>query len=163
VYFWRIDRLKSELAVHDLAPQGVCAYATAHVVLWSLATLAPTEEAPLSTREEVALILSSLVIIVLGLWAAFRANGADVGRDLAGRLLALSWVIGVRLMAVLLGCFAAIFIAAVLLALVTEREIPDIAIKSFAWAFAVGTNIVFFWRLAHHLRDLNRRADGGAA
>jgi hypothetical protein len=45
VYFWRIDKLKSQLRARSVPASGVLAYATAHLVLWTMGMFIPVEDA----------------------------------------------------------------------------------------------------------------------
>jgi hypothetical protein len=54
-----------------------------------------------------------------------------------------------------LACFALLFSMAVAAA-AAKREIPDSTIGGLALGFALVASLVFFWRLAHHLRDVSR-------
>jgi hypothetical protein len=128
----------------------------AHVTLWTVATIIPTGEPELRPNEMVPLSIAALLTVVVGLWVAYRANGGDEGRDLAGRLLALSWVLGLRVLALL---FCGIVLAGLSLAVsatMASREISHTAIDAAAWTLGLSYVLVFFWRLAHHLRDLRR-------
>ena len=101
----------------------------------------------------VASMVASVLILVLGLRAAYKANGGAEGPDFAGRLLALGWVLGVRLMLLWLVLFIALMVLAVAAA-AADQEPSDFVITATAVAFALLASGIFFWRLAHHLRDL---------
>jgi hypothetical protein len=100
-------------------------------------------------------MVASVVILVGGLRLAYRANGGAEGLDLAGRLLSIAWVLGLRLMVLWLAFFALVFILAGVAA-VFNRELSDSAIGIVAWTFALMASLIFFWRLAHHMRDVSR-------
>jgi RsiW-degrading membrane proteinase PrsW (M82 family) len=158
LYFWRIDRLKDELRLRDLPAREVLAYVTAHVVLWTSAWFVPAEETVVTGPDvalDVALMVMSVIIPVVGLWAAYRANGGAEGRDFAGRLLAVGWVLGLRLLVLWAACFALVFILGVAAA-AAKREIADPVITSLAWGVTFAASVVFFWRLAYHLRSVRR-------
>ena len=155
MYFWRIDRLKDELRLGAVPPRDVIRYAMAHLLLWTLVALIPGEEAPL-TAALVVLVIGSSLILIGGLWMAYGANGGDEGRDLAGRLLALSWVLGLRLMV-----FAAIGVVGLMIVMVAAAmagvptaDLDEQVVEWSAGAIALLWSILFFWRLGHHLRAL---------
>ena len=100
-------------------------------------------------------MVASVIILVGGLRLAYRVNGGAEGPDLAGRFLSIAWVIGLRLMVLWLAFFAMVFIVAGVAAAV-NRELSDSAIGIIAWSFAMMASLIFFWRLAHHLRDVSR-------
>jgi hypothetical protein len=114
----------------------------------------PAEETVFTAREAV-LMAASVVILVGGMRLAYRANGGAEGIDLAGRFLSIAWVIGLRLMLLWLAFFAMVFMVAGVAA-AFGRELSDSAIGIVAWSFALMASLIFFWRLAHHLRDVSR-------
>jgi hypothetical protein len=88
LYFWRIDRLKTDLRTREVPAREILAYLTAHLVLWTMALFLPAEETVFTAREAL-LLVASVVILVGGLRAAYLANGGAEGIDLAGRLLSI--------------------------------------------------------------------------
>jgi hypothetical protein len=152
VYFWRIDRLKNELRAREVPARDVLGYATALLIVSTLPNFLPTGETSL-TRTDVALIVVLILITVCGLWAAYRANGGAEGRDFAGRLLAIGWVLGLRLMVLWMVSLPLLFIIALATGAVKDKA-SDSAIRGSAWTFMLITSLVFYWRLTHHLRDV---------
>jgi hypothetical protein len=162
VSFWRIHRLKRDLAARDLPPREVLAYVLTYVLLMNLGSLReffPDEKTPFTlsfTWREAAFLLASLVISAIGLYSAYRANGGDQGRDLAGRLLSLSWVLGLRVGALLVPVFVMFMVAVVIVGMgPTKEEIPE-SFLSVLFGFFLLIGIFYYWRLAHHLRDVSR-------
>lgn len=156
MYFWRIDRLKSELRDREVPARDVLGYVTAFLVLWTVPQILPTGEASISGTD-VALMVVLILITVGGLWAAYRANGGAEGRDFAGRLLAIGWVLGLRLMALWMVCLPLLFIIAFATGGIKDTP-SDLAILGGAWTFMLITSLVFYWRLLHHLGDVRRAA-----
>ena len=112
----------------------------------------PVEEAEVEAWQLV-LMAASILIVALGMWAAYKANGGLEGPDFTARLLALGWMLGVRLIVLWLILFTAVMALAVAAA-AAEREPSDLVIAASAIAFVLLADVVFFWRLAHHLKDL---------
>jgi hypothetical protein len=167
MYFWRIHRMKADLAARELPPRSVVGYVLAYLLLMNLATLPEffspsTETAFTFSWPVVVFVLASVAILVVGLMAAYRANGGDDGRDLAGRLLALSWVLGLRVTMLFLPLFIALMIGFVVLEPGPVKELPA-GTMSVLLGFVLMINVFFFWRLAHHLRDVNRKGNGPPA
>jgi hypothetical protein len=98
-------------------------------------------------------MVASALIVVLGLRAAYKANGGAEGPDFAGRLLALGWVLGVRLIVLWLVLFTFLMVL-VIVGAAANREPSDFIIAASAVTFVLLASVVFFWRLAHHLKDL---------
>jgi hypothetical protein len=132
----------------------VVAYASAHLAFWTLGTLIPAGHSEVS-RGQVAAVLGVVLILIAGLQAAYRANGGAVGRDLAGRLLALGWVIGMRMILLWLALILLVMVLAIAAA-ATRRELSGPTLEISAAVVILLANLVFFWRLAHHLKELSR-------
>jgi hypothetical protein len=165
VYFWRIHRLKRDLAARDLPPREVLAYVVTYVVLMNLGGLReffPDNDTAYTLSfswREAAFLLASIVISVIGLYSAYHANGGDQGRDLAGRLLSLSWVLGLRVGALLVPLFVMFMVAVVIVGMgPTKEEIPESLLSVLFGAFLL-IGVFYYWRLAHHLRDVSRAAN----
>jgi hypothetical protein len=156
LYFWNIEGLKTELRGRPVPPADVLRYAAAILVIWTGSSLIPVESEVLDLAD--AAILGLIIVVtVLGLWIAYRANGGAHGTDLAGRYLALGWVIGLRLTALWLAIFVALALTVFVLAF-WERELSDRALDVLAWAAVLVTEVVFYWRLAHHLATVRSAA-----
>jgi hypothetical protein len=156
MYFWNLEGLKAELRERPVPPAEVVRYATAILVTWSATSFVPFANDKFEIADGVLLILIVLVT-VLGLWTGYRANGGAQGMDLAGRYLALGWVIGLRLMPLLLAFLIVVFVIVFVLAL-EGQEPSDRSIDAVAWATALVAEVVFYWRLTHHLGSLRGAA-----
>ena len=149
MYFWNIERLKAELRERPVPPVEVVRYSTAIVLTSSVAYYVPVPDQELRVADGI-LIVISVFVTAFGLWAAYRANGGPNGTDLAGRFLAVGWVIGLRL-AVLLLAFMVVVFGIIMVQAFREHELSGRSIELTAWVTAVLTEIVFYWRLTHHL------------
>jgi hypothetical protein len=158
VYFWRIEHLKRDLRSREVPARDVLGYVTALLVVYTLPSTFPAGDISL-TASDYALMAVSIAITVGGLWAAYRVNGGADGHDFAGRLLAIGWVVGLRLLVIWMACASLLLPAAFIIAFATDaapRRPSDWAIRAAAWTFMVGSGLVFYWRLIHHLRDVRR-------
>jgi hypothetical protein len=163
MYFWRIKRLKDDLRAGDVPLRQVTGYALAHLLLWTLSTsllaFIPAEDSRTFTADFGVFILGSMLASIAGLWAAYRSNGGDGGRDLAGRLFALGWVLGLRFMLFWFVLFTVLIfvVVGVTMAQQESPETADVSGPLIEWV-ASGTmllaSVLFFWRLAHHLKAL---------
>lgn len=166
MYFWRIKRLKDDLRAGDVPPRQVTGYALAHLLLWTVSTsllaFIPAEEPKTFTTDFGVFILGSVLISIVGLWAAYRSNGGDGGRDLAGRLFALGWVLGLRFMLFWFILFTVLTFVVVGVTMTQQegQETAEVSGPLIEWV-ASGTMLLasglFFWRLAHHLKELQIR------
>jgi multisubunit Na+/H+ antiporter MnhF subunit len=149
VYFWNVERLRADLRERPVPPVEVVRYAAAILVTWGATSFMPVADTEFRVGDGILLALTVLVTVV-GLWTAYRANGGPHGIDLAGRFLALGWVIGLRLMVL---CLALLVIMVVIVLVLAFRgqELSDRSIELSAWTMVLVVEIVFYWRLTHHL------------
>jgi hypothetical protein len=131
-------------------------YLTAILVAWTATSFVPVADEEFRTADGILLVLIVLVT-VFGLWAAYRANGGQQGTDLAGRFLAIGWVVGIRLMALMLTLLAFAFVLVMVLAF-REQELSDRSIEMGGWVTALLAEMLFYWRLTHHLASVRGAA-----
>ncbi len=158
MYFWKVDRLKAELRDAPLPAHQVLAYILAFVALWSV-TLAPTNmpaQADLPSLTPLSWALGAANAI--GLYLAYRANGGREGPDFAARLLALMWIVSMRLM-VFLGVAGIVFLLAFFgwSARSTVDAVPAPAnVVKIVVGFTALVQLLFYWRLVHHMATIGK-------
>jgi hypothetical protein len=172
MYFWRIKSLKEELRRGPLPPRSAFAYVLATFLLFQLMAGVPglwnVDPADITSWTWVAFGLTAIVL-VLGMYAAYQANGGAAGEDFAARYLALGWVLGLRILVFGIGALILVAVASVLVAIMQgavtpEGDLPDEILP--AWLtdlFSVALAVVFYWRLVHHFRSLAAPATPAAA
>jgi hypothetical protein len=149
--FWKIEDLKSELASGDL-PQlaGLQYFACAGALAVLLYGLPLYDE----NRWDVANTIGDALLILAGGYLAYRANGGTEGRDFLGRFVSIGWVLGIRLLVLLMIpviCFE-IALEAYFLGDIPENTTPVETIVLFS------LSAFYYWRLAMHIDDVARRA-----
>lgn len=95
MYWWKLDPLCADLAAGRLTETDRFAYYFAVSALTTVLLMVP-RESPDTPEAWIDLVASSLALIV-GMWLWFQANGGSKGHDFLARVMALSWVIGLRL------------------------------------------------------------------
>jgi hypothetical protein len=145
-----------ELRERPVPPVEVVKYSTAILVAWTATSFVPVADEEFRVADGILLVLTLLVTVV-GLWAAYRANGGQQGTDLAGRFLAIGWVVGLRLMVLLLAFLVFVFVVVLVLAF-REQELSDRSMELGGWVAALLAEIVFYWRLTHHLASVRGAA-----
>ena len=97
MYFWRIEKLKSELAAHPMSDRDVLPYVVVDAVLKSTLT-SITMAFPISSYNIWNLLGTgwSIALAVLGTIYIFRQNGGVRGQQFLPRYFALGWVVGWR-------------------------------------------------------------------
>jgi hypothetical protein len=153
MYFWRIERLTAELRRGPLEQRGALLYVLAWLVLWTVLTLSPAWAASESQHAgDWASFFVSLLFLVGGTLTAYRANRGSRGQDFAARYFAIGWVLGIRLMVLLLlPLVVVLFVIAGVVAVRTNA--PELSDAAASWVGA-GLTLVFeaiyYWRLTHH-------------
>ena len=164
MYFWNIKALKNELAANTLTESQVFAYFLAMLTLETLMfELAPLFPSTGDTNVwDYAYFVGSVVFTVGGTLVAYRMNGGSAGRGFLVRYFPLMWVLTVRFLVLLLPLLVLVMIPMVYFSEAlfgTDAAGEDFAALSIyvvmlSWVWF----LVFYYRLAVHLRDVARAA-----
>ena len=156
MYFWRIELLKSELRRGPLSQRAAFGYILATLVTYAVLTGFPgawnNDPTPPTVTDWIGFV-AAIFITVSGTYASYRANGAGVGEDFASRYFALGWVLGIRLMVMvvvplILGVFLFLYLI--------RAEPTDAEICWLAVGTAVAVQLVFYRQLWSHIGQLAR-------
>ncbi|MGH1374913.1 MAG: hypothetical protein ACRBCK_01085 [Alphaproteobacteria bacterium] len=157
MYIWNIKALKQDLQADTLGEKAKFVYmfisALIFTAILEISSRIPSE---VDYSEDVGwiIVVVDMLVAVLGMICAFRANGGSCGRDFLGKYFSISFVVGIRfiplgtalivLAGVINGAFA-----------VTQYEVSD-ALGSDIIFEAVGTLIMalFYWRICKHIADI---------
>ena len=164
MYIWNIKALKKELVANALTESQVFAYFLAVLTLetltFQLTVLFPgTGEAGIWDYVGFA---GSVVFTLGGTLVAYRQNGGSAGKGFLGRYFPLLWVLTVRFLVFLLPLLVLAMIPMVYFSealLGTDAAGEDFAALSIyvvmlSWVWF----LVFYYRLAVHIRDVARGA-----
>jgi hypothetical protein len=158
MYFWRIEALKADLRRGALDQRSAFAYLVATFLLYAVAAEVPgmlnAQIGPVRGLDWLA-ILSHLFFVGAGTYWAFRVNGGPLGTDFAVRYLAIGWVVGIRVMALLL-LAVGILATFILIGTLTEflGEPSERVWHLVGLLLGVGFDAILYWRLAHHIRNV---------
>jgi hypothetical protein len=141
MYFWRVGILKQELSTKPLRSRESVKYILGVLALYTLATN-PTVYTDEQATSSWQWLLTEIELAFLGAGTAlaYRCNRGQDGVDFAGRYFALSWVIGIRVAVIMIP--AGVIVSAFL---------------EFPWgdlSTVVACELVFYWRLAVHMKSL---------
>lgn len=150
---WRIDALVAELRTRAVTSGEVLGYLLAYLLPGMLLGLLPLDAASPS-RIDVAIEIAQQLVILGGIAVAYVANGGAEGRDFAGRLVAVSWVVGLRTAVV--GMFAIVLAIGGLMAVKGVGDDASSLLGPVLEVVLFGLSLGFFWRLSHHLKSLAR-------
>jgi hypothetical protein len=157
--FWRIGELKRQLRRGPLPQRWAFGYVAITWVLWEILAGAPgawnSNTDPATTRDWLV-YLAGVLTVAIGTYAAYQANGGSAGRDFAARFVALGFVVGLRVL-VLLVIPAMVLFAA--LGSTAETRWPRIQEnEAFAWfkslLLLVLSYVIFAARLVSHFREV---------
>jgi hypothetical protein len=155
MYFWRVELLKGELRQGPVGQRAAFGYVLATLLPYTIFTDLPglwNAEAEPVTPLDWAAYAAIILLVGVGTYAAYRANGGQTGSDFPSRYFALGWVLGVRLGVLLL--VPALLLAFLALAAIAfiepDGELSDSAIGWIATAVGVGFVAVYYWRLVRH-------------
>lgn len=145
MYFWRTHRLVEDLRKGSLCETDFKNYYLATSILTTicfyLAQLEPRENMPALAIE----VLGAVVITIIGINAAFKANGSSAGGRFVEKAVSISFPLLIK-----------VLLAGLVLGLVVGFSMAFGISKCQAeWVNAVGTlavQTVFVWRLVAHVR-----------
>lgn len=151
MYFWRIEKLKSEMAARPLSEREALPYLVVFVGLCAAVGYIPQSVA--NVWDGLGAFWS-VALAVLGTIYIYRQNGGADGRHFLQRYFAIGWVVAIRWLAIVI--LAAVAFSALIEFLGNESE----ETTWYEFLFLAIVEIVVYWRIGHHVRDLAERTRG---
>ena len=148
MYFWKTKLLVDELKQNSIDERALKNYYLATAILtlvgYYLALLQPRENVPALVVEAIG----SIVVTIIGLNAAFNANGGSSGVHFLNKTVSILFPLLIKsvLAGFALGIVQAIF------------EGSGTNHSQFDWVLSIATiaiQVVVFWRLAVHVKSTN--------
>jgi hypothetical protein len=162
--FWRIDELKRQLRRGPLPQRWAFGYVAITWVAWEILAGAPgawSSSADPATIRDWVMYLTGVLIVAVGTYAAYRANGGSSGRDFAARFVALGFVVGLRILVLVITPVMVLFL--VLTGAPGSRWSRIQDSEAFAWIQSIVllalSYVTFAVRLVSHFRDVAAAAD----
>jgi len=155
MYFWKIDKLKKDLAKQPLSESESFKYLFATIILYSLAMI----PFPENNLWDVIDSLIGGVITVFGVWYIYKCNRGSMGSNFLQKYLSIGWVVGIRwLVFVLLPTVIVYFIAKGIYYGITAETYADIADipENTTLSDVLVLNLLFityFWLFGKHIKD----------
>ena len=156
MYLWNIQELKKVLMLDQLSEKYKFCYLFINMLLFAVFTdislFSPTEV----TKVDKINSIIGIVIQSIGLITAFKMNGGSDGKEFLTRCTSLYVSLSVRFI-VYTFVFLVLNMAfmALLSFLLPNKYLGDIS-NAIDMAFVPVLEIVFFWRLAIHIRDVSK-------
>ncbi|MGM7319434.1 hypothetical protein [Idiomarina sp. ST10R2A5] len=153
MYFWNIDALKRDFLQGRFSQTQAFYYLVLMLVLFTLPVGIWGDN---TTVWDKASLWVDLAFVILGTTVAYKSNGGRDGREFLERYVSLSWVLFIRLLplVILLVLVASIF---------RDIFISDAGYGFTGYDFAalVLISFIYYWRLSHHMSDLNQSSFSG--
>ena len=148
MYFWRIEKLKTQMAARPLSQREELPYLVVFVALSAAAGYIP--QATRNVWDDLGAVWSVLLAVVGSIYI-YRQNGGPSGQHFLQRYFAVGWVVALRWLVVFIGACVAFYgtLAAV------GADIDNTHWYDFLFLAVVET--VIYWRTGHHVRDLASR------
>lgn len=155
MYFWRIELLKDELRQGPLGQRAAFGYTLATLLLYTISIDLPglwSADAEPTTLLDWVAYAAIMLLVGVGTYAAYRANGGQTGSDFVSRYFALGWALTIRLCVLLLVPALLLVFAmfAVIPLIRPDSEFSDSAIGGIALAAGIGFEAFYYWRLVRH-------------
>ncbi len=96
MYFWRIEKLKNELAKHPVSQKKLFAYCLGITLLLFIDGVPQSPENSLSLSQEWISWCIYFTTTLISLVSFYLINGGEKGRDFIGRFLSIQFVLQIR-------------------------------------------------------------------
>lgn len=148
MYFWRIEKLKQEMAARPLTERQALPYLVVYCALYSAAGFVSPE---LENHWDFAGAIWSLLIVILGTIHIYHQNGGNEGHHFLQRYFAIGWVVGLRWLAIWVVYLVAFYV-------LLGYFGPEV--EGSQWYDFLGIALfetLIYWRIGCHVRDLAMR------
>ena len=153
MYFWNIEKLKTEMAERPLTDREVLPYVVISMTLFAAVTsISPFMQLPGPNVWDVLQALWSIALALGGTIYIYWKNGSAEGSFFLQRYFAVGWVVGVR--------WAVILIVPMLFVFILAGYSSDDSTPWYEFLILVIIETVVWERTGHHVGDLARRAAG---
>jgi uncharacterized membrane-anchored protein YitT (DUF2179 family) len=153
MYFWKIDKLKDHIKKGKLSEKDKFIYAFIYITITTIfVELISYLPVPFEQRNvwDVIDSISYVLIVIFGTLFAFRANGGSNGIDFLGKYFSISFVLGIRFLA-LLAPIAIMLFFYYLFAFGEEEIITSTPFDTLPFNILLG---LLYWRTYIHISDV---------
>jgi len=150
MFFWKINSLKEHLINHGLSQKHLFVYIFIYTVLAELMYEAiyhmPIYEMNIY---DYAQSISNIIIISLGTYIIYRANGGSNGKQFAERYFSIGFVIAIRFIILLFFVFLA-------LSFIWFNDSSESELVTVWYEFIIYTGCIIglYWRIVVHVKDV---------
>jgi hypothetical protein len=148
MYFWRIEKLKRQMAARPLSEREVLPYLVVFVALSAAVGYIP--QATRNVWDGLGAVWSILLAVVGSIYI-YRQNGGPGGQHFLQRYFAVGWVVSLRWLVVFIGASVAFYGTLAAVGADTDNT------HWYDFLFFAVAEAVIYWRIGHHVRDLASR------
>ncbi|MDP3986959.1 MAG: hypothetical protein Q8P81_01915 [Nanoarchaeota archaeon] len=147
MYFWKINRLKSDLLKKPLSESESFKYLFATLILLSLVTIPFLE----NNIWDVYSAIIATIITAMGVYYIYKCNKGAKGKNFLQRYISIGWVMGIRWSVLI----ALPIIAIYLIVMALSGGIPDYTTLAEVIFFNL-LHISYFWFFGKHIKEVSR-------
>lgn len=158
MYFWNINGLKEEIINNNLTQKSVFLYILFYTLSFQSGYLL-IYLFPSTSSNDLIISIVAVLLAIIGVYYCYRCNEGQNGNSFAERFISLSWVIGIRYTIFWLSLlFVSIVVIGITSVFIKSLETLFDTIIIFIIYISLATYIiVFYYRIGHHIKDINRR------
>jgi len=153
MYFWDIKALKNDFLQGRFSQTQAFYYLILLLVLFILPVGVVGDS---TTIWDKAMFWCELVFVVFGTAVVYKSNGGRDGKEFLERYVSLSWVLFLRIIPLAI----LIFILTIILQDVLLGNSGN-EFTVYTFAAVVLVNLIFYWRLSHHMGELSQASFSG--
>ncbi len=145
MYFWKINKLKSDLLKKPLSERESFKYLFATLVLYSLGMIPILEN---NTWDIYSAIITAL-ITAIGVYYVYKCNKGASGNNFLQKYLSIGWVVGIRWIVLIMLPIMIIYFIAIEI----YSGIPDYT----TLAEVIFSNLLYlsyFWLFSKHIKEV---------
>ncbi len=143
MYFWRIEEVVRILSTRGLTESEAFRYLFANIVLLTAFSSVPIEN---WNVWDTADLIATVVITAAGLLFCYRLNGGAEGTSFVPRILAIMWVMTIRILV--------LAVVTLLIVYTIVETFASVGDDSTWWEMVLtaAIQLILYWRIATHLK-----------
>ena len=151
MYFWKIDSLKEDIRNGQLPERDKFIYAFIYIILTAVG-LEALSWVPIENGNSWDILnsISNVLIVTVGTFYAYQANGAAKGFDFLGRYFSISFVVTIRFLALLILMLVPVTIYYIYF-FGDDEEIPSTAFDTIPYLIWYAA---LYWRICKYISDV---------
>lgn len=144
MYFWNINKLKSDLLKKPLSESEQFKYLFATLVVYSLAMIPFLENNIWDVYSAIIMVLTTTI----GIYYVYKCNKGSIGNNFLQKCLSIGWVVSIRWLVFMLPIILLFYIAVELYSGVSDyTTLADVIFFNLLY-------ISYFWLLGKHIKEV---------